>query len=50
MSPVKLPGAYGVTVDDRIFARPEGVTLLARCYGPVGALPGHLLVDVHGGA
>ncbi len=50
MSPVQPPGAYDVTVDDRVFARPEGVTLLARCYRPVGAPPGHLLVDVHGGA
>jgi acetyl esterase/lipase len=50
MSPVQPPGTYDVTVDDRVFARPEGVTLLARCYRPVGAPPGHLLVDVHGGA
>jgi acetyl esterase/lipase len=44
------PGTYEVTVDDRVFAEPEGVTLLARCYRPVGAPFGHLLVDVHGGA
>src|SRR5262249_2760179 len=50
MPRVKPPGAYDVTIDDRVFARPEGVTLLARCYRPVGAPPGHLLVDVHGGA
>jgi acetyl esterase/lipase len=50
MSAVQPPGAYDVTVDDRVFARLEGVTLLARCYRPIGAPPGHLLVDVHGGA
>ena len=50
MWPVDRLGTYDVTVDDRAFACPEGVTLLARCYRPVGAPPGHLLVDVHGGA
>jgi len=43
-------GAYDVAVDDRPFAQPGGVTLLARSYRPVGAPPAHLLVDVHGGA
>jgi len=50
MAPVGPLGAYDVVVDDRPFAQPGGVTLLARCYRPVGAPPANLLVDVHGGA
>jgi acetyl esterase/lipase len=43
-------GAYEVAVEDRPFAAPDGEPLLARVYRPLGAPPGHLLVDVHGGA
>jgi acetyl esterase len=50
MPTVSPLGAFDVTVDDRVFARPDGVTLLARCYRPAGAPTGRLLVDVHGGA
>src|SRR6185369_14931895 len=43
-------GAYEVTIEDRPFAQPDGGPLLARIYRPAGDGPGHLLVDVHGGA
>src|SRR5215470_12434012 len=41
---------HDVLVDDRPFARPDGVALLARVYRPAGRGPWHALVDVHGGA
>jgi acetyl esterase/lipase len=43
-------GAYEVTIEDHPFAQPDGGPLLARVYRPGGDGPGHLLVDVHGGA
>ncbi len=43
---------YAVEHEDVVYARPEGVELLARVYRPVGAPSGDrpALVDVHGGA
>jgi acetyl esterase/lipase len=43
-------GRYDVLVEDRPFARPGDVELLARIYRPTAAGPWHVLVDVHGGA
>jgi acetyl esterase/lipase len=42
--------SHDVTVEDRPFARSEGVELLARVYRPAAPGPWHALVDVHGGA
>src|SRR5688572_3012498 len=43
---------YEVEYEDVVYARPEGVELLARVYRPVDAPAGDrpALVDVHGGA
>ena len=47
-----VPLPYEVEYDDVVYARPEGVELLARVYRPSDASPGDrpALVDVHGGA
>lgn len=46
--------AFAVTADDVVFARPDGIELLARIYRPVGdgapTLGRPALIDVHGGA
>jgi acetyl esterase/lipase len=41
---------HAVTVEDRVFARPDGHDLHARIYRPESPGPWHALVDVHGGA
>jgi acetyl esterase len=41
---------HEVRIEDRLFARPDGVELLARIYRPAAPGPWHALVDVHGGA
>jgi acetyl esterase/lipase len=43
-------GRHEVRVDERPFAHPGGVELLARIYRPAAPGPWHALVDVHGGA
>jgi acetyl esterase/lipase len=43
-------GRHEVVVEDRPFARPDGVELLARIYRPAAPGPWHAVVDVHGGA
>jgi acetyl esterase/lipase len=48
--PFDATGPHEVTVEDRVFARPAGVNLLARVYRPAAPGPWHALVDVHGGA
>lgn len=48
--PFDPAGPYDVRVEDRPFANPGGVELLARVYRPAAPGPWHALVDVHGGA
>ncbi len=43
-------GRHEVVVEDRPWASPGGVELLARIHRPAAAGPWHALVDVHGGA
>jgi acetyl esterase/lipase len=43
-------GRHEVLVEDRPWARPGGIELVARIYRPASPGPWHALVDVHGGA
>jgi acetyl esterase/lipase len=39
-----------MTIEDRVYARPDGIALQARLYRPAGTGPFPAVLDVHGGA